>query len=119
MNYCARCGWEIVGKPARADGTDWHPGCVPSWAPLDPLPPVTARQQEAIEWLERVGKATAKLARKHGFAQRTLDALADAGRIQRDYMPSTFRGSFPVYRPLSREAVDADGYGVKSGMRVR
>lgn len=115
MNYCARCGWEIVGTPARAAGTDWHPGCVPS----DPPPPVTARQQEAIAWLESVGKATAKLAREHGFAQRTLDALADAGRIQREYMPRTVGGPFPVYRPLVREAVGTDGYGVKSGIRVR
>jgi predicted transcriptional regulator len=59
---------------------------------------ITKRQAEALAWLESVGKATAKLARQHGFQARTLDALADAGLIRREYMPRTFGGPYPVYR---------------------
>lgn len=61
---------------------------------------MTRRQLEAIEWLERVGKATPKVVRASGFAQRTFDSLADDGFIRREYMPRTVGGPFPVYRPL-------------------
>lgn len=69
---------------------------------------MTRRQREALAWLESVGKSTAKLARRHGFQQRTLDALADAGLIEREYMPRVVGGPFPVYRALSRSPLAHD-----------
>lgn len=69
---------------------------------------MTKRQQEALTWLETVGKANSKLLRAHGFQTRTFDALADAGLIQREYMPRTIGGPFPVYRPLRDHKFSCD-----------
>lgn len=49
-------------------------------------PELTRRQQEALEWMGRVGKASERIVRRHGFATRTLDALVDHGLIDRDWV---------------------------------
>lgn len=63
---------------------------------------MTKRQREALEWIESVGKASEKLVRRNGFAVSTLDALADAGAVRRDYVPRTMGGAFKVYRAIER-----------------
>lgn len=61
---------------------------------------MTKRQLEAIEWLESVGKATPKLLRRAGFAQRTFDTLVDDGFILRDHVRGDFGIPLSIYRPL-------------------
>lgn len=69
---------------------------------------LTARQHEALDWLRSVGKASEKLVRRNGFAVRTFDALADAGAIERAYMPRGLGASFKTYRPLKPATPKAD-----------
>ena len=44
---------------------------------------MTPRQKEALRWLETVGEANQFAVHRAGYQQRTLDALADQGRIAR------------------------------------
>lgn len=60
---------------------------------------LTQAQRRALDWMESVGKASVKLVRKNGFQQRTMDALADKGLIERFYSTgATPAPSRPVYR---------------------
>ena len=43
---------------------------------------MTARQKDAITWLQRVGEATPWAVKKAGFQVRMFDTLAEKGRIQ-------------------------------------
>jgi hypothetical protein len=44
---------------------------------------LTQRQRDVARWLQRVGKCSLRLARKHQISQATLDAIVDAGLAER------------------------------------
>lgn len=66
-----------------------------------PKPSLTPRQEEALEWLPTVGKASLATLRRHGFQRRTFDTLASKGLVDRSYT-STPAHPVPVYRPLEK-----------------
>lgn len=55
---------------------------------------LTDRQQQALTWMVRVGKASEKLVRERGFSTRTLDALVEAGLIERRLSAGVLRKPF-------------------------
>lgn len=63
---------------------------------MDTQPELTQRQRDVARWLERVGKCSLRLARKHGIQQRTLDAIVDAGLAERYHVGTVRRD--PIYR---------------------
>lgn len=70
--------------------------------PSKPKPAkLTPRQAEALAWLDTVGKATPKTLKRHGFQDRTLNALCERGLIDRELHP-TPQGGFAVYRPKDK-----------------
>ena len=71
---------------------------------------MTARQLEAIETLERCGKMVQSTIKRHGFAVRTYEALADDGYILRE----TRRG-VPTFLPLAspRHPIDTPQWNPK------
>lgn len=44
---------------------------------------LTDRQQQALTWMARVGKASERAVRAHGFTTSTLDVLVKAGLVER------------------------------------
>lgn len=67
---------------------------------MPPRPGLTERQNECLDWLAGVGKASDRLALGAGFARRTLDAIVEAGLAERTPLhdpPGRIVGY--VYRP--------------------
>jgi hypothetical protein len=66
---------------------------------------MTPRQRDALRWLEQVGEANQFAVHRAGYQQRTLDALADQGRITRVMVQGRVK-PFAVYH-ATRLAVEA------------